>query len=196
MGDGTQIRLPGRPGPERPQAGWPDLVAVARLALRHFDEICDPRCGWLAYTGASLGLRTPSFHRCHWDWNEAPSYALLGRIAARRLTGDTGGVPIEASQRQLTLAAFHRLDGFAHRLYGRGWSELDRVVLWEQARVLLALMAWFVDSGDERLLARVRGLLGALRGASRQDGDVRLFDPPLDEESTSAAWAASSWWSR
>jgi len=167
--------MPGRLGDERRVEGWPNLVQVARLAQRHFDEISDPGHGHMAYVGAGIGLETPVFVRSLWDWVEAASYGLPGRIGARRLTGDTSGEEVEIGQRKLTLAAFHNLDGFAHRTYARGWSEDLRVVLWEQARVLVTLMAWFTESQDERLLVYVRGMLQALQRISHVEGGKRIF---------------------
>ena len=121
---GVSIHMPGQLAPERRVEGWPNLVEVAALAQRHFSEICDPGHGYMAYVGACIGMRTPVFVRSLWDWVEAASYGLPGRIAARRLTGDTAGEEVEIGQRKLTLAAFHNLDGFAHRTYARGWSQL------------------------------------------------------------------------
>ena len=172
---GVRIDSPGRFGERRAIGGWPNLVEVADLALRHFNEICDPSRGYMSYMGGSLGYGTPAFTRSMWDWVEASSYALPGRIAARRLTGGTAGHEVEIGQRKLTLAAFHDLDGFAHRTYARGWSEDGRVILWEQARVLFTLMAWFMESEDERLLHYVRGMLDALRRISRIEGGQRIF---------------------
>lgn len=54
---GVAIQMPGRPGEERGIEGWPNLVEVARLAQRHFDEISDPGHGHMAYVGAMRGLR-------------------------------------------------------------------------------------------------------------------------------------------
>ncbi len=173
---GIAIHMPGRLGEERPVGGWPNLVEVADLAIGHFNEIADPNFNYMAYVGGSLGLSTPCFTRSLWDWTEAASYALPGRIAARRLTGNLSGQEVEIGQRQLTLASFFDLDGFAHRGFATGWSEDTSVVLWEQGRVLFTLMAWFLESEDERLLHYVRGLLKALRGASGLEGSRRLFD--------------------
>ena len=122
--DGVGIDMPGHMGPKRRLGGWPNLVQVARLALKHFNEISDPNYGHLSYVGASLGLKTPVFQHTWCDWIEASSYALPGRISARRLSGDTSGAEVEIGQRRLTLAAFNNLDGLAHRTYAKGWSEI------------------------------------------------------------------------
>ena len=171
----TGVSMPGRLGTPHRVGGWPNLVEVAGHSLRHFNEICDPDYGYMAYVGGTLGFATPAFVRSRWDWVEAASYGLTGRIAARRLTGDTSGAEVEAGQRRLTLAAFHDLDGFAHRTYARGWSEDVRVILWEQARVLFTLVSWFMDTEDERLLDYIRGMVAALRRVSRMEGRHRVF---------------------
>jgi hypothetical protein len=179
---GVQIDMPGLMGEERRAGGWPNLVGVANLAIAHMNEICNPNHSYRSYVGGKLGRQTASFARSIWNWTEASSYALSGRIGGRRLTGNTCGAEVEIGQRQLTLASFHNLDGFSHRPYAKGWSEDTRVIIWEQARVLFTLMAWFVESQDERLLSYVRGMVQALMGASRREGKFRLLNPPFDRE--------------
>ena len=173
--------MPGQMGDERPIGGWPNLIESANLAIRHFNEICDPSLSYMAYVGGSLGYNTPAFSRSRWDWVEAASYGLPGRIAARRLTGVTAGEEVELGQRRLTLASFD-LDGFSRRFYAKGWSEDTTVMVWEQARVLFTLMAWFVESQDERLLRYVRGMIQALRSISQKEGRFLLFNPPFDRQ--------------
>jgi len=179
---GVTIDMSGRIGDERRVGGWPNLVEAATGAIRHLNELADPNYSYLSYVGATLGTKTPSFSRCMWDWIEASSYGLLGRISARRLTGMTDGEEVEIGQRRLLLASFHNLDGFAHRTYAKGWSEDTKVIIWEQARVLYALMAWFLESQDEQLLSYARGMLQALLAGSRKEGDFRRFNPPYDKE--------------
>ena len=177
---GINRAMSGRLAEERPVGGWPDLVKVASMAIGHFNEIADPGFNYMAYVGGSLGLGRPCFTRSRWDWTEAASYALTGRIAARRLTGNLSGLEVEIGQRQLTLASFFDLDGFSHRGYAKGWSEDLDVGLWEQGRVLFTLVAWFLESEDERLLSYVSGLLKALRDASRDEEGQRRFDSRFD----------------
>jgi len=181
-GGGISVNTPGSLGEEHPIGGWPNLVKVAKGAMSYFNEIADPQYGYMAYVGGSLGYKTPAFTRSLWDWVEAASYGLTGRIAVRRLTGNTSGEEVEIGQRKLTLASFHNLDGFAHRTYARGWSENTKVYIWEQSRVMFTLMSWFLESEDERLLSCVRGMLQALMGVSRKEGRFRLLDPPYDAQ--------------
>ena len=183
-GGGVKIDMPGRMGAARRLGGWPNLVEVAHLAIGHFNEISDPNYSHLSYVGASLGLKTPVFQHIWCDWIEASSYALPGRISARRLTGNRSGEEVEIGQRKLTLGAFHNLDGLAHRSYAKGWSEDTTPMLWEQVRVLYVLMAWFVESGEERLLDYVRGMLRAFLRSSRKEGKFRVLTAPFDREDT------------
>ena len=173
---GLAAEMSGELGSERRIEGWPNLVEVARLAQGHFNEICDPHHGHMAYVGGCIAMETPVFVRSLWDWVEAASYGLPGRIATRRLTGDSTGAEVEAGQRQLTLGSFNSLDGLAHSTYAKGWSEDTHVVLWEQARVLMTLMSWFAESQDERLLTFVRGMVAALRNMSRAENGQRVFE--------------------
>ena len=113
--NGVSIVMPGRFGNEHRLRGWPNLVEIANRAIGHFNEIADPDLNYMAYVGGSLGFRTPCFTRSLWDWTEAASYGLTGRIAARRLTGNLSGEKVEIGQRQLTLACFFNLDGFCHQ---------------------------------------------------------------------------------
>lgn len=174
--------MPGRLGRTMPARGWPNLVEIAGAALRHYDEICDPAYHYAPYVGASLGWPTPCFNHHRWDWIEVLPYPLIGRIAARRLTGYLGGVEIERRQRQLLLSAFHNLDGFAYPHYVRGWSERTRLCLWEQGRVMFALLAWFEESRHERVLAYVRGIVAGLMRISHRVGGHRVIDAPYDTD--------------
>ena len=174
--------MPGRFGRTMPARGWPNLVEIAGAALRHYDEICDPAYHYAPYVGASLGWPTPCFNHHRWDWIEVLPYPLIGRIAARRITGYLGGAEIERRQRQLLLSAFHNLDGFAYPHYVRGWSERTRLCLWEQGRVMFALLAWFEETQDERLLAYVRGIVEGLMRISHREGGHRVIDAPHDTD--------------
>jgi hypothetical protein len=86
-GSVVKVDMPGKMGPERDMGGWPNLVEVANLAIKHFNEICDPEQGYVPYVGGSLGYKIPAFQHNRWDWIEVLPYSLIGRIAARRLTG-------------------------------------------------------------------------------------------------------------
>ena len=174
--------MPGRFGRTMPARGWPNLVEIAGAALRHYDEICDPAYHYAPYVGASIGWPTPCFNHHRWDWIEVLPYPLIGRIAARRITGYLGGAEIERRQRQLLLSAFHNLDGFAYPHYVRGWSERTRLCLWEQGRVMFALLAWFEETQDERLLAYVRGIVEGLMRISHREGGHRVIDAPHDTD--------------
>ena len=174
--------MPGRFGRTMPARGWPNLVEIAGAALRHYDEICDPDYHYAPYVGASIGWPTPCFNHHRWDWIEVLPYPLIGRIAARRITGYLGGAEIERRQRQLLLSAFHNLDGFAYPHYVRGWSERTRLCLWEQGRVMFALLAWFEETQDERLLAYVRGIVEGLMRISHREGGHRVIDAPHDTD--------------
>ena len=163
--------MPGEMGPVRAIGGWPNLVEIADLALKHFNQICDPNYHYVPYVGATLGWKTPTANHHRWDWIEVLPYPLIGRIIARRLTGSLEGQEIEVRQRQLLLSSFYNLDGFAHPHLVEDWGGGTDLCLWEQGRVLYALLAWFEDSGDERLLSYVRGMVQALVKVSHRKGD-------------------------
>jgi len=179
---GVSVDMPGTMGPEQPIGGWPNLVQAASLALQYMNEIADPRLGYLSYVGAGVARKVPSFTRCLWDWTEASSYALCGRIGLRRLTGSRAGEEVEIGQRKLTLASFHNLDGFSHRTYCKGWCEDISVTLWQQARVMFTLMSWFLESEDERILGYLRGMVQGLLQVSRREGRYRVFSPGWNDQ--------------
>ena len=170
-GSPVSVKMPGEMGPVRAIGGWLNLVEIADLALKHFNQICDPNYHYVPYVGATLGWKTPTFNHHRWDWIEVLPYPLIGRIIARRLTGSLEGQEIEVRQRQLLLSSFYNLDGFAHPHLVEDWGGGTDLCLWEQGRVLYALLAWFEDSGDERLLSYVRGMVQALVKVSHRKGD-------------------------
>ena len=64
----------------------------------------------------------------------------------------------------------------------RGWSEQTRLCLSEQGRVMFALLAWFDESRDERVLAYVRGIVQGLMRISHREGGHRVIDAPYDTD--------------
>ena len=174
------VEMEGNTAPEREIGGWPNLVQIADLAIGHFNEICDPKHHYVPYVGGTLGWRKPAFNHHRWDWIEVLPYPILGRIAARRVTGNRQGAEIEIRQRQLLLSSFHNLDGFAYPHYAEGWSDQTNLCIWEQGRVMFALLAWFEESGDERLLEYVRRIVRALMNISHKPGPHRRIRPPYD----------------
>jgi hypothetical protein len=49
--------------------------------------------------------------------------------------------------------------------------------MWEQGRALFALLAWFLESEDERLLRYARGIVTGLLGLTERQGPYRVFVP-------------------
>ena len=165
-----------------PARGWPNLVEIAGAALRHYDEICDPAYHYAPYVGASLGWPTPCFNHHRWDWIEVLPYPLIGRIAARRITGYLGGAEIERRQRAASAVRLPqpgrlRLPALRARLVGAyppvpvGAGPGD-----------VRLLAWFEDTQDERLLAYVRGIVEGLMRISHREGGHRVIDAPHDTD--------------
>ena len=64
-GGPVKVDMPGHMGPEREIGGWPNLVEVAELAIKHFNEICDPNYHYVPYVGATLGRKPPFFGKNH-----------------------------------------------------------------------------------------------------------------------------------
>lgn len=177
----VRVDQSGTMGPRKKIGGWPNLVEIADLALHHLNEICDPNYHYVPYIGGSLGWKTPAFNHHRYDWIEVLPYPLMARIIARRLTGNMEGHDIEVRQRQLLLSSFYNLDGFAYPHFVKDWGDGAALDLWEQSRVLFALLAWFEDSGDERLLGYARGIVKALMHISHRQGAVRCLDAPYAE---------------
>ncbi len=181
QGGPVDVTMPGAMGPQRKTCGWPNLVEIANLALKHFNEICDPNYHYVPYIGGTLGWQTPAFNHHRYDWIEVLPYPIIARIIARRLTGNMEGEEIEIRQRQLLLSSFHNLDGFAYPHFVKDWGGNTRRDLWEQGRVLFALLAWFEDSGDERLLSYARGMVQGLISISHhKDGCRYIGDDHLE----------------
>ena len=189
QGSPVDVEMPGSLGKERRVGGWPNLVEIANMALKHFDEICDPNYHYVPYIGGTLGWRTPAFNHHRFDWIEVLPYPIIARIIARRLTGSMKGKEVEIRQRQLLLSSFHNLDGFAYPHFVKAWGGGTELDLWEQGRVLYALLAWFEDSGDERLLSYARGMVQGLMSISYQEDGHRYIN---DEYATGGGFGALS----
>ncbi|MHB0999685.1 MAG: hypothetical protein ACYC27_10615 [Armatimonadota bacterium] len=178
--NGINISMHGHNSSERLIIGWPNVHEMADLAINHLNEICDPSLHYTPYVGGALAYSEPAFIHHRWDWVEVLPYVIIGRIAARRICGSDAGGDIEIRQRQLLLSSFHNLDGFAYPHYAKSWSEDTQLDLWEQSRVMFGLLAWFMESQDERLLGYVRGIVKGLMSLSSRENGIRQIDSPWD----------------
>jgi hypothetical protein len=150
----------------------------AEWCLRHMLEIVDEKYGYVPFVGASLGEQRPHFVHHRLDWTEVLPYDIYGLVIARQLTGSDRGIEIQQAQRKLYLGFFNELDGLIHAPRSP-WSNPYPLDLWEQARALYALIYWYQDSGEERLLACVRGLIDGLFSLSHQEGRRRVLPVEL-----------------
>ncbi|OHD67576.1 MAG: hypothetical protein A2177_12460 [Spirochaetes bacterium RBG_13_68_11] len=155
-----------------------DISARASLCLRHMLQNTDPKFGHVPFVGVTLGEARPHFVHHRLDWTEVLPYSVYGMVIARDICGDDAGLDIQAAQRKLYLGFFNELDGLIHAP-ASPWNPAYPMCLWEQARALYALLYWFLDDGDERLLVRIHAVVDGLFGLSHQEGRQRLFPPAL-----------------
>jgi len=166
-----------RTAPRRRPASL-NIPQRAEACLRHMLENVDPKFGYVPFVGATLGERRPHFVHHRLDWTEVLPYDIYGLVVARELTGDQRGIEIQQAQRRLYLGFFNEMDGLIHAPRSP-WNSPYPLDLWEQARALYALVYWFQDSGEERLLEVIRGVVDGLFALSWQEGRMRVFPPSL-----------------
>ena len=169
-----QIEIRGEFSPARERPAALDLAARASLCLDHMLENTDPRFNYVPYVGVTLGEERPHFVHHRLDMTEVLPYSIYGMVIARDITGSTKGMEIQAAQRKLYLSSFNEMDGMIHAPR-TPWADTYPLALWEQTRALYALVYWFLDDEDERLLQRIHALVDGLFAISRQEGKERVF---------------------
>ena len=51
----VNVVIPGTIGPKRRVCGWPNLIEITDLALKHFNKFCDPNYRYVPYISGILG---------------------------------------------------------------------------------------------------------------------------------------------
>ncbi|HTZ51940.1 MAG TPA: hypothetical protein VMF68_09795 [Spirochaetia bacterium] len=172
-----QIEIRGRHTAARTRPASLDLARRTALCLDHMLENADPKFGHVPYVGVTLGEERPHFVHHRLDCTEVLPYSIYGMVIARDITGSTKGTDVQDAQRRLYLSFFNEMDGLIHSRQNP-WAAAYPLSLWEQARALYALVYWFLDDQDERLLDRIHALVDGLFAISHQEGRERVF--PVD----------------
>ncbi len=172
------IEIRGTRSEPRALPAAPDIASRTALCLDHMLENTDPRFSHVPYVGVTLGEDPPHFVHHRLDCTEVLPYSIYGMVIARDITGSEKGIDIQVAQRRLYLGYFDEGDGLIHapRMPWAGAYPLD---LWEQTRALYALVYWFLDDGDEKILGRIHSLVDGLFTLSRQEGKERRFPVQL-----------------
>lgn len=155
-----------------------NFAKSAEKCLHHIIQNVDPDYDYVPYVGVTLGEKRPHFVHHRLDWSEVLPYAIYGAILARDLSGSIEGKKIEQKQRELLLRQISPLDSL---IYTRKspWNESYPMCLWEQSRALHALLYWYMDSGDERLMNIMSNMVNTLFKMSIQTGCMRSFSPDI-----------------
>ncbi len=151
-----------------------DIQERASLTMNHMKENCDSKFNLVPWVGVTLGEDPPHFVHHRLDWTEVLPYDIYGWVVARDLTGRRDAEEREARQRALYLSFFNELDGFIHSP-ASPWSNRYPMCLWEQTRALYALLYWYLDDHDERILGYIKGIVDGVFAISSQEGKQRVF---------------------
>jgi hypothetical protein len=146
----------------------------ASLTMNHMLENSDPKFNYVPWVGVTLGEDPPHFVHHRLDWSEVLPYDIYGWVMARDLTGRTDAAEREVAQRALYLSLFSERDGFIHSPKSP-WNERYPMCLWEQTRALYALVYWYLDDHDERLMKYIEGIVDGVFSLSSQEGKQRVF---------------------
>ena len=168
------IEIKGSRSEEKSRPASFNIQERASLTMNHMFENSDPKFNYVPWVGVTLGEDPPHFVHHRLDWTEVLPYDVYGWVVARDLTGRAGAAEREAAQRALYLSFFNELDGFIHSP-GSPWSDRYPMCLWEQTRALYALIYWYLDDHDERILKYIKGTVDGVFSLSRQEGKQRVF---------------------
>ena len=150
-----------------------NFADAAEPCLRHMTLNYDADHDYVPYVGVTLGEKKPHFVHHRLDWSEVLPYAIYGEICARDLCGSQEGLEIEKKQRELFLRQISPLDFLIHSS-SSPWSQSYKMCLWEQSRALHALLYWYMEEQDERLVHIMKKMVDTLFHMSHQFGNQRL----------------------
>lgn len=168
------IEVKGRYTEPRQRPATLFLPERAEKCLEHMLENVDRQHNFVPYVGATLGDEPPHFAHHRLDWTEVLPYVVYGVPIIRNMTGSEKGADVQLAQRKLTLAHFTELDGMVHAPVSP-WNHAYPLCIWEQARTLYALLYWYWDSREEKLLEIMEGIVDGLFGLSVASGRERTF---------------------
>lgn len=170
-----------------------DIPGRARLALMNMLEMSDKKYGCIPYIGASIGEDKPHFVHHRLDATEVLPYSILGISAARRLSGDDRDMWISNEQRKTLLSLFSPTDGLVYTVPSPWYSsDYYNMSLWEQARIIYALIYLYLEEEDSELMAIMLGMTDSLYALTRREGSRRFFPDKIIFESVMGHWAAGS----
>lgn len=155
-----------------------NFADAAEPCLRHMTLNYDADHDYVPYVGVTLGEKKPHFVHHRLDWSEVLPYAIYGEICARDLCGSQEGLEIEKKQRELFLRQISPLDFLIHSS-SSPWSQSYKMCLWEQSRALHALLYWYMEEQDERLVHIMKKMVDTLFHMSHQFGNQRMFAPEV-----------------
>lgn len=170
-----------------------DIPYRAKLCLKNMLEMTDKSFGCVPYIGASIGEDKPHFVHHRLDATEVLPYSIVGIAIARRLCGSDEGLWIQMEQKKTMLSLFSEKDGLVYTSPSPWYkSDYYNMSLWEQARIMYALLYWYMDEENEDLLVRMHKMTDALYLLSRQEGAMRVFSDHVIFESVMDRWAAGA----
>lgn len=170
-----------------------DIPHKAALCLKNMLEMTDKSFGCVPYIGASIGEDKPHFVHHRLDASEVLPYSIAGIAIARRLCGSDEGIWIQEEQKKTMLSLFSEDDGLVYTSPSP-WYQSDyyNMSLWEQARIMYALLYWYQDEKREDLIVRMHKMTDALYCLSWQEGAMRVFSDHVIFESVMDRWAAGA----
>jgi len=169
----------------------PDTIDIPARASRCLDsmiEMSDRKHDCVPYIGASLGEDKPHFVHHRLDFTEVLPYSIYGTIVARHLSGSGNGTDVERRQRELMLSLFDPADGFVYTKLSPWNEKTAPVSIWEQARMLYALLYLYQDTRDPSLLTRMDRMVDSLFSISQKDGKQRRYSDAIVHDSIMGIW--------
>ncbi|MCD6335308.1 MAG: glycoside hydrolase family 127 protein [Candidatus Latescibacteria bacterium] len=159
-----------------------DLAARARAALNYFIQNPDPEARFQPHFIANLEADPPYLEHSEWDFGDVSSRFVETIAYIRLMTGDLSGLEEEAGLRKFMLSFLDSGDGLLYRpksAYGAYQLASSGgnagAYIWDQGRVLYALLTWYLIEGDEDVLQRTEKLIDGLDQIAVREGDTCYF---------------------
>jgi len=162
---------------ERPATHfWQEAALLAMAALPHrVDEHRDGQ----PYFWISLTSHPPCLQHQSWDYCDMSGRWVDALALGRLMTGSHAYVATEEGLRRFLLGRRNPRDGLFYNAEAPDIGSRAAADMFCQSRVMLGLLSWWQESGDQRLEGYLEGLVHGLHAAAAWDGAMASYPATL-----------------
>lgn len=152
---------------------------AALLAMRALSHRVDPERDGQPYFWLDLRATPPRLQHQSWDYCDMSGRWIDGLLLGRLMTGSTTDTATEEMLRRFLLVRASPRDGLFYNVDAPEFGSQYGADVFCQSRVLLGLLSWWMETGDERIEGYLERLVQGLYQIAAWDGDVACYPASL-----------------